>query len=290
MRFKDVLRHLRHAHRAVPAVPSPPRLVAVVARSAVLGRGRDSIDVEFHVRHIALPHPGDWRQLCIQVARLHSRPLDRSKPLWEAYVIEGLHNVDGVPAGSFALYTKMHHAIVDGESGTEIMKALHSLTPEVIDRRRGTPRAVYHARSRSDVGRDVLARARAQRAAVAEPRALLARHRAPASPRSAPALRSKINATSDGSLVSSVRVADDRRLEFAAADACRRRRDSAADVSAHRVFEAVALPMADFSAIRQQVPESRSTISSCASSVARCTTTCRPRRNCPTGPWSRWCR
>ena len=52
----------------------------------------DNVDVEFHVRHIALPAPGDWRQLCIQVARIHSRPLDRSKPLWEAYVIEGLEN------------------------------------------------------------------------------------------------------------------------------------------------------------------------------------------------------
>lgn len=50
-------------------------------------------DLEFHVRHIALPHPGDWRQLCIQAARLHARPLDREKPLWEAYVIEGLDNV-----------------------------------------------------------------------------------------------------------------------------------------------------------------------------------------------------
>jgi len=96
-----------------------------------------SIDVEFHVRHIALPHPGDWRQLCIQVARLHSRPLDRSKPLWEAYIIEGLHNVPGVPAGSFALYCKMHHAIIDGESGTELLKALHSPSPEPIDEDEG---------------------------------------------------------------------------------------------------------------------------------------------------------
>ena len=47
-------------------------------------------DLEYHVRHIALPRPGDWRQFCIQVARLHSRPLDRSRPLWEMYVIEGL--------------------------------------------------------------------------------------------------------------------------------------------------------------------------------------------------------
>jgi hypothetical protein len=50
-------------------------------------------DLEFHVRHIALPRPGDWRQLCIQVARLHSRPLDHNHPLWEIYVIEGLDNV-----------------------------------------------------------------------------------------------------------------------------------------------------------------------------------------------------
>ncbi len=54
-------------------------------------------DLEFHVRHIALPAPGDWRQLCIQVARLMSRPLDLDRPLWEFYVVEGLDNVEGVP-------------------------------------------------------------------------------------------------------------------------------------------------------------------------------------------------
>ena len=48
-------------------------------------------DLEFHVRHIALPKPGDWRQLCILVSRLHSQPLARDKPLWEMYVIEGLN-------------------------------------------------------------------------------------------------------------------------------------------------------------------------------------------------------
>jgi len=45
-----------------------------------------NFDLEFHVRHIALPKPGDWRQLCIQAARLHARPLDLDKPLWEMYV------------------------------------------------------------------------------------------------------------------------------------------------------------------------------------------------------------
>ena len=87
-------------------------------------------DLEFHVRHIALPSPGDWRQLCIQAARLHARPLDRNKPLWEAYVIEGLDNVKGVPKGSFALVTKIHHAAIDGVSGAEIMAAIHDLTPD----------------------------------------------------------------------------------------------------------------------------------------------------------------
>ncbi len=87
-------------------------------------------DLEFHVRHIALPKPGDWRQLCIQTARLHARPLDTNRPLWEAYVIEGLDNVAGVPAGSFALVTKFHHAAIDGVSGAEISAAIHDVSPE----------------------------------------------------------------------------------------------------------------------------------------------------------------
>jgi WS/DGAT/MGAT family acyltransferase len=87
-------------------------------------------DLEFHVRHIALPKPGDWRQLCIQTARLHARPLDTTRPLWEAYVIEGLDNVAGVPEGSFALVTKLHHAAIDGVSGAEMSKAIHDVSPE----------------------------------------------------------------------------------------------------------------------------------------------------------------
>ncbi|MEX0706545.1 MAG: wax ester/triacylglycerol synthase family O-acyltransferase [Woeseia sp.] len=87
-------------------------------------------DLEFHVRHIALPKPGDWRQLCIQAARLHARPLDMRKPLWEAYVIEGLDNVAGVPKDSFALVTKIHHSAIDGVSGAEIAAAIHDLSPD----------------------------------------------------------------------------------------------------------------------------------------------------------------
>ncbi len=89
-----------------------------------------NFDLEFHIRHIALPKPGDWRQLCIQVARLHARPLDLDKPLWEMYVIEGLDQVEGLPAGCFAILSKVHHAAIDGVSGVEITAALHDLTPE----------------------------------------------------------------------------------------------------------------------------------------------------------------
>jgi diacylglycerol O-acyltransferase len=86
-----------------------------------------NFDVEFHLRHIALPQPGDWRQLCIQVARLHSRPIDMSRPLWECYIIEGLDNIPNLPPGSFAIYTKMHHALVDGAGGSSFMELLHDL-------------------------------------------------------------------------------------------------------------------------------------------------------------------
>ena len=89
-------------------------------------------DLEFHVRHIALPKPGDWRQLCIQVARIHARPLDMTKPLWEAYVIEGLDGVEGLPKGSFAILTKIHHAAIDGVSGVEMAAALHDLHPDAV--------------------------------------------------------------------------------------------------------------------------------------------------------------
>ena len=86
-------------------------------------------DPEFHIRHVALPAPGDWRQLCILISRLHARPLDRARPLWEIYVIEGLDRVEGYPEGSFAVFSKMHHAAVDGASGMEVTAAIHDLDP-----------------------------------------------------------------------------------------------------------------------------------------------------------------
>ena len=93
-----------------------------------------AFDIEFHIRHIALPQPGDWRQLCIQVARLHARPLDLSKPLWEFTIIEGLDNIEGLPSGCFALVAKVHHAAIDGMSGVELSAAVHDLSPDKPDR------------------------------------------------------------------------------------------------------------------------------------------------------------
>ena len=86
-------------------------------------------DLEYHVRHVALPKPGDWRQLCIQAARLFARPLDLSRPPWEFTVVEGLDNVPGVPKGSYAVVTKVHHAAIDGMSGIDLMQALHTAEP-----------------------------------------------------------------------------------------------------------------------------------------------------------------
>lgn len=88
-----------------------------------------NFDIEYHVRHIALPKPGDWRQLMIQVSRLQSRELDKTRPLWEAYVIEGLDNIGRLPKGCFALFMKMHHATVDGVSGAALQAAIHDLEP-----------------------------------------------------------------------------------------------------------------------------------------------------------------
>ena len=88
-------------------------------------------DLEYHVRHIALPKPGDWRQFCIQAARLHARPLDLARPLWEMYIIEGLDGIEGFPKGCFGMVLKVHHAAIDGMAGVEMITAIHEQTPSV---------------------------------------------------------------------------------------------------------------------------------------------------------------
>jgi len=81
-------------------------------------------DIEFHLRELALPAPGTHEQLGEQVARIHARPLDRTRPLWEAYVITGLEG------GRSAFYSKIHHAAIDGVSGAEILETVLDVSPE----------------------------------------------------------------------------------------------------------------------------------------------------------------
>lgn len=85
-------------------------------------------DLEYHVRRIGLPSPGDWTTLEQVAARIFARPLDLTRPLWEIYVIEGVR-APGVVEDGFAVLTKTHHAAVDGTSGMHMMATLHDLQP-----------------------------------------------------------------------------------------------------------------------------------------------------------------
>ena len=82
-------------------------------------------DIDYHIRATALPSPGTPEQLSTLVGRLSALPLDRTRPLWEVWVIEGLED------GNVAVLSKVHHAAIDGASGNELTVALLDLTPEV---------------------------------------------------------------------------------------------------------------------------------------------------------------
>ena len=132
VRFKEIIRNTNNRLMGLPVMT---RKLAFVPYN--LGRPYwvedPDFDMEYHVRHIALPKPGDWRQLCILTARIHSQPLRRDKPMWEIYVIEGLNNIKGYPSGCFALLMKVHHCAMDGATGTQFMNIVHDITPETRD-------------------------------------------------------------------------------------------------------------------------------------------------------------
>jgi WS/DGAT/MGAT family acyltransferase len=83
-----------------------------------------TFNLEYHIRHTALPTPGQWEQLCSLTARIFSQQLDRSKPLWEMWLIEGLED------DRFALITKTHHSLIDGIAGVDLATVLFDLSPE----------------------------------------------------------------------------------------------------------------------------------------------------------------
>jgi diacylglycerol O-acyltransferase / wax synthase len=121
------LRALADELRASPRVVSPwnlklrhPDFLASPLQAWVED---DDLDIDYHVRRSALPSPGDERELGILVSRLHGIPIDFHRPPWELHVIEGLEG------GRFALYFKIHHALVDGYTGMRILAASMSTDP-----------------------------------------------------------------------------------------------------------------------------------------------------------------
>ena len=126
VRFKSVLAHIARRLQGAPLFRQ--RLLRVP-----MGLDRpywiddENFDLEHHVRHIALPKPGDWRQFCIQTSRIHARALDLDRPLWEVYVIEGLDGFLDLSPGSFALLLKTHLAAVE-------LNQLSELTAMLLDR------------------------------------------------------------------------------------------------------------------------------------------------------------
>jgi diacylglycerol O-acyltransferase len=121
----DYLKQQFELMREVHTIPAPWNLKLV--EPPVLGgrvplmREMRDVDLDYHVRHSALPHPGGQRELGILVSRLHSNQLDLHRPLWEVHLIEGLEG------NRFAMYSKIHHSLIDGVSGMRlIMRAMSS--------------------------------------------------------------------------------------------------------------------------------------------------------------------
>ncbi|HKE10345.1 MAG TPA: wax ester/triacylglycerol synthase family O-acyltransferase [Myxococcota bacterium] len=92
-------------------------------------------NIHYHVRHTSLPRPGDARQLKRLCGRIVSQQLDRSKPLWEMWIVEGLEGAD-----RFAMVTKIHHCMVDGVSSVDLLEVL--LSPEPVEKVERAPRFV----------------------------------------------------------------------------------------------------------------------------------------------------
>jgi diacylglycerol O-acyltransferase len=129
----DYLERLFAQMREARTIPSPWNLELV--ELPLLGsrlpamRQIHDVDLDYHVRHSALPHPGGQRELGVLVSRLHSNELDLRRPLWEVHLIEGLEG------NRFAMYFKVHHSLVDGVSAMRLVVRTLSSDPA----ERGTP-------------------------------------------------------------------------------------------------------------------------------------------------------
>ena len=124
----DYLKQELERMRSKRALPEPwnlkPLALPLVGARLPLMQTVHDVDLDYHVRHSALPAPGGQRELGVLVSRLHSHQLDLHRPLWEVWLVEGLS------AGRFALLSKTHHALVDGISGVDIITVLFDTSPE----------------------------------------------------------------------------------------------------------------------------------------------------------------
>ncbi|HWX75489.1 MAG TPA: wax ester/triacylglycerol synthase family O-acyltransferase, partial [Solirubrobacteraceae bacterium] len=127
----DYLKQQYEMMREPHLIPPPWNLKLVDAPllgpRVPLMREIHDVDLDYHVRHSALPHPGGQRELGILVSRLHSNELDMHRPLWEVHLIEGLEG------NRFAMYSKTHHALIDGVSGMRLIMRALSTDPSVRD-------------------------------------------------------------------------------------------------------------------------------------------------------------
>jgi diacylglycerol O-acyltransferase len=134
--YDDVCAHLAKRIHLAPLFQRKLALMPFELANPVWVDDED-VDLEYHVRRVSLARPGSMLQLEQMIGRLHSGLLDRSRPLWEFYVIEGFHT------GQVAFYTKIHHAAMDGAAGVALGQAVFDLgaTPRVVKPPRQRPRA-----------------------------------------------------------------------------------------------------------------------------------------------------
>jgi WS/DGAT/MGAT family acyltransferase len=125
--FEDVKRHVSQRLHLASVFQRKLALMPFELANPVWVDDED-LDIDHHIRHIIMPRPGTPDQLERLVARLHSPLLDRSRPLWELVVIEGL------ASGQVAVYSKVHHAAIDGQAGVALATALldTSATPRIV--------------------------------------------------------------------------------------------------------------------------------------------------------------
>jgi len=121
--YEDVKEHIRKRMHLAPVFHRKLALMPFDIANPVWIED-DDVDLDYHVRSITLPKPGTMAQLENYVGRLHSSLIDRSRPLWEFYVFDGL--VDG----NVAFYSKMHHAAIDGQAGVAVANAVLDISPE----------------------------------------------------------------------------------------------------------------------------------------------------------------